>query len=64
MASSVKPKMTLKNDAKNFRETKNCEVTHEYEEAKQAEADPQADEAMEEAKDEAKADAGQIVSTS
>jgi hypothetical protein len=32
--------MTLKNDTKNFRETKMCEVTHEYEEVKQAEADP------------------------
>jgi hypothetical protein len=40
MAQAVKPKMTLKNDTKNFRETKMCEVTHEYEEVKQAEADP------------------------
>ena len=64
MASAVKPKMTLRNDTKNFRETKNCEVTHEYEEAKQAEADPQAEEAKEEAKEVAEADEGQIVSTS
>lgn len=53
MTQSTKPKMTLINDSTSFRETKMCEITHEYEEAKEAVADPQA---AEEAKEDAKMD--------
>jgi hypothetical protein len=53
MNQSTKPRMTLINDSISFRETKMCEITHEFEEPTEAVADPQA---AEEAKEDAKAD--------
>ena len=53
MNQSTKPRMTLINDSTSFRETKVCEITHEFEETTEAVADPQA---AEEAKEDAKSD--------